>query len=125
MTNDNEISYEHELIDFPDAEELRSITTSKEEIFKGKKRSFLMSIGGDLVTKAKNQGLTQLSLTISNNFYGLDSSDQKRMVDEVTDFLKKQGLNVDVQEYQGQDPNNANNTVTNKTIKIDWSNANA
>ena len=121
MNNDNEVAYEHELIDFPEADELRAITTPKEEIFKGKKRSFLMSIAGDLVAKAKNQGLTQYSATLSNNFLGLDLSEQKRMLDEVTDFLKKQGLAVDVTESMGQDPNNANNTITNRTIKIDWS----
>lgn len=119
--NDNEVTYQHELIDFPDVEELRSITTPKEEIFKAKKRSFLMSIGGDLVAKAKNQGETKYSATLADNFLGLNQQDQKRMAAEVTDFLTKHGLNVTWVESESTDPNDFTKNIVNRTIKIDWS----
>jgi hypothetical protein len=110
---ENEVTYTHELIDFPDADELRAITTSKEELFKAKKRSFIMSIGGDIAAKAKNQGEHSHSATLAHNFLGLNEQEQTRMLNEVTDFIKKQGYKVEITET-------TLNNMTAKTIKIDW-----
>lgn len=114
----DEVEYTEDIMDFPDADELRDLTTPKEEIFKAKKRSFIMNIGSDIVAKAKNQGEYSHSMALASNFLGLVGEDQDRMLKEVTDFLTKQGFQVSITE-------NTNGTgMLTKTLTVSWSNQN-
>lgn len=111
MSN-NEVQYnEDELLDFPDVDEVRNETTPKETIYLNKKRTFLASLAGDMLTKARSQGVTEHSAILAENFLGLSANDQEKMIGEIITIVERNGFKMTVTK----------NENGSRLVKVDWS----
>lgn len=108
----NDVTYTDDLtLDFPDAEEVRNETTPKEVIYRNKKRTFLASLGSDILNRARTQGIFDHSATLTANFLGLTSEDQEQMINEVIAVVQNNGFKIEVTK----------NEDGSRLVKVDWS----
>jgi hypothetical protein len=106
------------VMDFPDAETLRSLTTPKEEIYLNKLKGFLNSLGADMVKITQSRGEQVYSATLAENFLGLNKEEQQRMLSEVKTFIEGKGIKIDITDNTSTTPEGKE--VKTKTVTVDW-----